>query len=105
MSEYFRACLKKEYYGVYPTTIKFRSSLKNTIYEALKRRQWKETDDNDFDFNWSEKNYFSSDSEVPFHSLTPSQHVNHIVLLPRIFFHVLMIFYKILNFYTSYLFE
>ena len=77
MSEYFRACLKKEYYGVYPTTIKFRSSLKNTIYEALKRRQWKETDDNDFDFNWSEKNYFSSDSEVPFHSLTPSQHVNH----------------------------
>ena len=77
MSEYFRACLKKEYYGVYPTTIKFRSSLKNTIYEALKLRQWKETEDNDFDFNWSEKNYFSSDSEVPFHSLTPSQHVNH----------------------------
>ena len=56
MSEYFRACLKKEYYGVYPTTIKFRSSLKNTIYEALKLRQWKETEDNDFDFNWSEKN-------------------------------------------------
>ena len=77
MSEYFRACLKKEYYGVYPTTIKFRSTLKNTIYEALKRRQWKETEGDDFDFNWSEKNYFSSDSEVPFHSLTPSQHVNH----------------------------
>jgi tubulin polyglutamylase TTLL9 len=77
MSEYFRACLKKEYYGVYPTTIKFKSSLKNTIYEALKRRQWKETDDNDFDFNWSEKNYFASDSDVPFHSLTPQQHVNH----------------------------
>ena len=77
MSEYFRACLKKEYYGVYPTTIKFRSSLKNTIYEALKRRQWKETEGDDFDFNWSEKNYFASDSEVPFHSLTPSQHVNH----------------------------
>lgn len=77
MSEYFRACLKKEYYGVYPTTIKFRSSLKNTIYEALKRRQWKETEGDDFDFNWSEKNYFSSDNDTPFHSLTPSQHVNH----------------------------
>ena len=77
MSEYFRACLKKEYYGVYPTSIKFRSSLKNTIYEALKRRQWKETEGEDFDFNWSEKNYFASDSDVPFHSLTPQQHVNH----------------------------
>ena len=77
MSEYFRACLKKEYYGVYPTSIKFRSSLKNTIYEALKRRQWKETEGDDFDFNWSEKNYFASDSDVPFHSLTPQQHVNH----------------------------
>ena len=50
MSEYFRACLKKEYYGVFPTTIKFRSSLKNTIYEALKRRGWKETEGDDFDF-------------------------------------------------------
>ncbi len=77
MSEYFRACLKKEYYGVYPTSIKFRSSLKNTIYEALKKRQWKETEGEDFDFNWSEKNYFASDSDVPFHSLTPQQHVNH----------------------------
>ena len=77
MSEYFRACLKKEYYGVYPTTIKFRSSLHNTIYEALKRRLWKETENDDFDFHWSEKNYFSSDSDYSFHSLTPQQHVNH----------------------------
>ena len=77
MSEYFRACLKKEYYGVFPTTIKFRSSLKNTIYEALKRRGWKETEGEDFDFHWSEKNYFSSDSDTPFHSLAPQQRVNH----------------------------
>ena len=77
MSEYFRACLKKEYYGVFPTTIKFRSSLKNTIYEALKRRGWKETEGDDFDFHWSEKNYFSSDNDTPFHSLAPHQRVNH----------------------------
>lgn len=77
MSEYFRAAVKKEFYGIYPTQIKFRSSLKNTIYEALKRRLWKETDGDDFDFNWSEKNYFSNDSDQPFHSLFPHQHVNH----------------------------
>lgn len=77
MSEYFRACVKKEYFGIYPTQIKFRSTLKNTIYEALKRRLWKETEGDDFDFNWSEKNYFSNDTDQPFHSLFPHQHVNH----------------------------
>ena len=77
MSEYFRACVKKEHFGIYPTQIKFRSTLKNTIYEALKKRLWKETEGDDFDFNWSEKNYFANDSEQPFHSLFPHQHVNH----------------------------
>lgn len=77
MSEYFRACIKKDHYGVHPSTIKFRSSLKNTIYEALKRRTWKETEGDDFDFNWSEKNYYSYDAEQPFHVLFPQQHINH----------------------------
>jgi tubulin polyglutamylase TTLL9 len=80
MSEYFKAAVKKEYYGVQPHTIKFKSSLKNTIYETLKRRGWKETEsDSDFDFYWSEKNFFSSEVQQNqgYHPLTTLQKVNH----------------------------
>jgi tubulin polyglutamylase TTLL9 len=80
MSEYFRASVKKEHFGVQPNQIKFKSSLKNTIYEALKRRTWKETEsDIDFDFYWSEKNFFSSEtqSQIGYHGLGPHQRVNH----------------------------
>eukprot|EP00164_Ancoracysta_twista_P000760 GFYU01001001.1.p1 GENE.GFYU01001001.1~~GFYU01001001.1.p1 ORF type:complete len:410 (+),score=100.27 GFYU01001001.1:106-1335(+) len=36
-------------------TIRFRTSLKNTIYDVLKARNWKETDsDTDWDFNWAD---------------------------------------------------
>lgn len=80
MSEYFRASFKKEYYGVNPSQIKFKSSLKNTIYEALKRRGWKETEnDSDFDFYWSEKNFFSTETQQQnnYHALAPHQKVNH----------------------------
>ena len=80
MSEYFMAVVKKEHYGVQPNQIKFKSVLKNTIYEALKKRSWKETEnDSDFDFYFSEKNYFSTESQqqMGYHLLSPHQKVNH----------------------------
>lgn len=80
MSEYFRSAVKKEHYGVLPNQIKFKSSLKNTIYEALKRRTWKETEsDTDFDLFWSEKNFFSTEMQqtIGYHPLGPHQKVNH----------------------------
>ena len=44
MSEYFRSAIKKEHYPVHPSTIKFKTHFRNTIYEALKKRTWKEVE-------------------------------------------------------------
>ncbi len=44
MSEYFQALIPKEFFGLLPSQIKFKTPLKNTIYEALKNRGWKETE-------------------------------------------------------------
>ena len=79
MSEYFRAAIKKEHYGVHPSTIKFKSSLKNSIHEALRKRTWKETEDLDFDFYWSEKNFFSMETQqqIGHYTLAPHQRINH----------------------------
>ncbi len=44
MSEYFRKYIKKDQYPCHPSGIKFKTNFKNTVLEACKRRQWKETD-------------------------------------------------------------
>lgn len=47
----------------------------------MKKRTWKECgeNDNDFDFYWSEKNFFSTESQqiMGYHPLAPHQKVNH----------------------------
>ena len=56
MSEYFRKYLKKELFPVQPQNIRYKTNFRNTVAEALKRRQWKETDDErDWDIIWIEK--------------------------------------------------
>ena len=42
MSQYFSIILPKEYYTFHPSQIKFKTSLKNTIQEAMRNRGWKE---------------------------------------------------------------
>eukprot|EP00026_Physarum_polycephalum_P009361 Phypoly_transcript_09482.p1 GENE.Phypoly_transcript_09482~~Phypoly_transcript_09482.p1 ORF type:complete len:397 (+),score=44.91 Phypoly_transcript_09482:157-1347(+) len=43
---------------LFRTTIKFRTSLRNTILDVLLERGWKETDsDTDWDFNWADKEW------------------------------------------------
>lgn len=44
MSEYFRLYIRKEHYGMHPSTIQFKTPLKNTIQEACLKRGWKETE-------------------------------------------------------------
>ncbi|GMH94951.1 hypothetical protein TrST_g1523 [Triparma strigata] len=53
----------------------FRTTFRNAIYEALKRRGWKETDGDNWDLHWTEREWMS---EV-FDSihLSPTQRVNH----------------------------
>jgi len=37
--------------------IKFKTSFRNTIYDTMLRRGWKETNENDWDFYWADREY------------------------------------------------
>jgi len=72
----FRKYIKKEHYVVHPSNIRFKTSFRNCIYEALKGRGWRETEhETDWDIVWAEKDWFV---EVFDHvHLQPHQRVNH----------------------------
>ncbi|CAK93295.1 unnamed protein product (macronuclear) [Paramecium tetraurelia] len=75
MSEYFRKYIKKENYGNHYTNIKYKTSFRNCILEAFKRRNWRETDGDDWDIMWAEKEWIH---EVMDHiHLQPHQKINH----------------------------
>jgi tubulin polyglutamylase TTLL9 len=76
MSEFFRKYIKKENFPVHPSNIRFKTNFKNCIYEALKRRTWKESEgDMEWDIMWSEKEWIH---EVFDHvHLQPHQRINH----------------------------
>ncbi|CAK73860.1 unnamed protein product (macronuclear) [Paramecium tetraurelia] len=76
MSEYFRKYIKKENYANhFSTNIKYKTSFRNCILEAFKRRNWKETDGDDWDIMWAEKEWIH---EVMDHiHLQPHQKINH----------------------------
>ena len=76
MSEYFRKYIKRENYPINPGSIRFRTSFKNTVLEALRRRTWKETDgEMDWDIIWGDKEWAH---EIMDHGhLESHQKVNH----------------------------
>ncbi|CAD8067487.1 unnamed protein product [Paramecium sonneborni] len=75
MSEYFRKYIKKENYANHFTNIKYKTSFRNCILEAFKRRNWKETDGDDWDIMWAEKEWIH---EVMDHiHLQSHQKINH----------------------------
>ncbi|CAD8060978.1 unnamed protein product [Paramecium sonneborni] len=75
MSEYFRKYIKKEHYSIHYSNLKFKTSFRNCILEALKRRQWKEVEGDDWDLMWAEKEWIH---EVMDHThLQPNQKINH----------------------------
>ncbi|EGR31891.1 tubulin-tyrosine ligase family protein, putative [Ichthyophthirius multifiliis] len=75
MSEYFRKYIKKDHFPIQPSQIKFKTSFKNCILEAMKKRQWKEGDNDEWDINWTEKEFIV---EVLEHlNLLNQQKVNH----------------------------
>ncbi|CAD8192456.1 unnamed protein product [Paramecium octaurelia] len=75
MSEYFRKYIKKENYPNHFSNIKYKTSFRNCILEAFKRRNWKETDGDDWDIMWAEKEWIH---EVMDHiHLQSHQKINH----------------------------
>lgn len=44
MSEHFRRYIKRDLYPVQPLNIRFRTTFRNCIYDALKRRGWRESE-------------------------------------------------------------
>ncbi|CAM9672471.1 unnamed protein product, partial [Heterosigma akashiwo] len=55
--------------------IKFKTSFRNTILEAMKERGWRETEGDDWDLNWAERDttYEVFDAQ----HLQPWQRINH----------------------------
>ena len=75
MSDVIRKYIKKDQYPVNPSSIKFKTTFKNCIYEAMKRRGWRETEGDDWDLIWAEKDWIH---EVMDHiHLSANQRVNH----------------------------
>ncbi|CAD8151553.1 unnamed protein product [Paramecium octaurelia] len=75
MSEYFRKYIKKEHYANHYSNLKFKTSFRNCILEAFKRRLWKETEGDDWDIMWAEKEWIH---EVLDHThLQANQKINH----------------------------
>ena len=59
MSENFWKYIKKDHLTVNVSNIKFKTFFKNCILDALKRRGWKETDADDWDIFWAEKEWIN----------------------------------------------
>eukprot|EP00518_Triparma_eleuthera_P019630 CAMPEP_0197548572 /NCGR_PEP_ID=MMETSP1320-20131121/2665_1 /TAXON_ID=91990 /ORGANISM="Bolidomonas sp., Strain RCC2347" /LENGTH=444 /DNA_ID=CAMNT_0043108609 /DNA_START=118 /DNA_END=1448 /DNA_ORIENTATION=- len=53
----------------------FRTTFRNAIYEALKKRGWKETEGDDWDLHWTEREWMSEVFDTI--HLSPGQRVNH----------------------------
>ncbi|CAD8106578.1 unnamed protein product [Paramecium primaurelia] len=60
---------------MFSSNIKYKTSFRNCILEAFKRRNWKEVDGDDWDIMWAEKEWIH---EVMDHiHLQPHQKINH----------------------------
>ena len=76
MAEFMKKYIKRENFPVHPSNIKFRTAFKNCIFEALRRRGWKETDgDLDWDIIWAERDWINEVLDQI--HLQPNQRVNH----------------------------
>lgn len=55
--------------------LKFKTNFRNTIYDTLLRRGWKETNDNDWDFYWADREFVYELLDTT--HLESGQRVNH----------------------------
>jgi len=87
MSEFFRKYIKREHYPVHPyssifsidllrTQITFKTSFRNCVYDAFKRRHWKETEaELEWDIYWAERYWIRGEFDNIY--LDHTQKVNH----------------------------
>ena len=69
MTEAFRRYIKKELFPVHPSQIRFKTNFRNTVYEAMKNRGWKETEaETEWEIHWADKEWIH-------------EHMDHVHLL------------------------
>lgn len=57
MSEYFKKYIKKEYYTVHFSNISFKTSFRNCILDAFRKKGYKEVLNDEWDILWVEKDH------------------------------------------------
>lgn len=55
MSEYFRKYIKKEHYATHPSAIRFKTSFRNCVLDAFRKKGYKEVEQDDWDILWVER--------------------------------------------------
>ena len=55
MSEYFRKYIKKEHYPNHFSQIRFKTTFRNCVLEAFKKKSYKEVEADDWDILWVER--------------------------------------------------
>ena len=75
MSEYFRKYIKKDHYTTHFSHIRFKTSFRNCVLEAFRKRGYKEVEDDGWDILWVERDQIYN---ILNHShLQPHQRINH----------------------------
>ena len=55
MSEYFRKYIKKEHYATHYSAVKFRTSFRNCVLDALRKKGYREVESDDWDILWVDR--------------------------------------------------
>lgn len=82
MSEYFRKYIKKDLFALHPypphnrsSEIKFKTNFTNCIQSSLLNRTYKQTEDDDWNIYWCEKEFIPETLDKI--RLFPHKRVNH----------------------------
>ena len=55
MSEYFRKYIKREHYNTHFSMIKFKTTFRNCVLDAFRKRGYKEVETDEWDIIWVER--------------------------------------------------
>lgn len=75
MSEYFKKYIKKEHYPTQPSQIKFKTSFRNCVLDAFRKKGYKEVEGDDWDILWVERDQIYN--IMSHQHLQAHQRINH----------------------------
>ena len=55
MSEYFRKYIKKEHYSTHYSAVKFKTSFRNCVLDAFRKKGYREVESDDWDILWVDR--------------------------------------------------